>query len=93
MSRADFCACHIDEFEAIAKAWMEREENHERQEWERLRTLAAITIQPHIRKKLTARQLMPLPWDRPERKEEKLTMAERKKRAAEAARKLGAKTY
>lgn len=29
-----------------------------------MRILAAISIQPHVKKKLTPRALLPLPWDR-----------------------------
>lgn len=30
---------------------------------ERARMVAAICIQPHVRKRITPRQLLPLPWD------------------------------
>ena len=39
-------------------------ENRQREAWERARTVAAICIQPHVRKKITPRQLLPLPWDK-----------------------------
>jgi hypothetical protein len=39
-------------------------EPQERMEWERMRLLAAITIQPHCKKKMTPERLLPLPWDR-----------------------------
>ncbi len=29
-----------------------------------MRILAAISIQPHVKKKLTPQALLPLPWDR-----------------------------
>jgi len=37
--------------------------DRERAEWERMRLFATIGIQPHVRKKVTPRQLVPLPWD------------------------------
>ena len=43
----------FDEFESICKAWREMSEVQNRDEWERTRTLAAICIQPHIKKKIT----------------------------------------
>ena len=32
--------------------------------WERMRLLAAYTIQPHVKRKITAKKLLPLPWDK-----------------------------
>lgn len=63
MSRTEFCECAYDEFEHICKAWREMTDSLNREQWERTRLLAAITIQPHIRKRITPRQLLPLPWD------------------------------
>lgn len=63
MSVDDFCKCDFDEFEAICRAWQEISDARCRDLWERMRTLASITIQPHIRKKITPKQLFPLPWD------------------------------
>lgn len=77
--------CTPAEFDAISKAWNEECERRERGAWERLRTLAAITIQPHLTKKITPRKLLPLPWDnnRPKREAaetEQLSAEERQKR-------------
>lgn len=30
-----------------------------------MRLLATYAIQPHVKKKITARNLLPLPWDKP----------------------------
>ena len=38
-------------------------ESHNRDAWERTRILAAISIQPHIKNKITHKQLLPMPWD------------------------------
>ena len=37
-------------------------------EWERTRTLASILISPHLKKgrRITPKQLIPLPWDKKE---------------------------
>lgn len=67
MSLDDFCALDFDEFEAVTRAWTEMRESQERQEWERMRMLATIGIQPHAKKKLTPAQLLPFPWDREEK--------------------------
>lgn len=61
MSLSDFCACDFDEFAGICRAWHEMGEARSRDSWERMRTLASIAIQPHVRKRLTPRQLLPLP--------------------------------
>lgn len=58
--------------------------------WERARTVAAICIQPHVRKRVTPRQLMPMPWDGkpgiPSPAPDTLTPEERLKRFESIAR-------
>ena len=92
MSHDDFCKCTFGEFESISKAWREMTENSSRDQWERTRTLAAICIQPHVRKRITPRQLLPLPWDNKNsvrRKNPPITPEERIKRFEEVAHRLG----
>ena len=36
--------------------------------WQRMRMLATITIQPHVRSKITPQRLLPFPWESPKRK-------------------------
>ena len=63
--------------------------------WERMRLLATITIQPHLakNKKITPEKLLPLPWDKKRKQEErkapKLTAAQQRKRMEELVKKLG----
>jgi len=48
--------------------------------------VADISIQPHVRKKITPRQLLPLPWDKdvnPRNNAPQLTAEERQKRFEE----------
>lgn len=58
-------------------------------DWERMRLLAAISIQPHIKKKITAQKLVPLPWDRKKEpvarngEAKKLTVEQHRQRAKE----------
>ncbi len=63
--------------------------------WERARTVAAIAIQPHVKKKLTPQQLLPLPWDKKKQNRKqgptKLTAEEKRKRFEDVARRLGDK--
>lgn len=63
MSHDDFCKSTVEEFESICKAWREMTEGNNRDAWERARIMTAIIIQPHLKKKITPRQLLPLPWD------------------------------
>lgn len=86
MSHDDFCKCTFGEFESICEAWRGMNENRQRESWERARTVAAICIQPHVRKKITPRQLLPLPWDKnisPRNDAPQLTAEERQKRFEE----------
>lgn len=94
MSVDEFCRCYFDEFEAIYHAWAEMREGDTRDSWERTRTLAAINIQPHVRKKITPRQLLQLPWDnvykgRRGEAPQSLSREELRARAEEVARRLG----
>ncbi|MCM1484083.1 MAG: hypothetical protein NC043_07085 [Muribaculaceae bacterium] len=54
---------YFDEFEAVCEAWSTLAERQNREAWERTRMLAAICIQPHVRRRVTPRKLLPLPWD------------------------------
>ena len=71
MSYDDFCRCTPEEFKATTEAWNEMREAEERISWERMRLLATITIQPHVRSRLTATKLLPFPWDNPKQQCEK----------------------
>jgi len=92
MSRDDFCNCYYDEFEGICRAWRQMHEGQNREAWERARIVATIAIQPHVNKKITPQQLLPLPWDKKNtiRRGEapKLTAEEQQKRFEEVARLL-----
>ena len=48
----------------MCASWGRHNEGLEQGSWERMRLLATITIQPHVKKRLTPGQLLPLPWDR-----------------------------
>ncbi|HBI57740.1 MAG TPA: hypothetical protein DDY12_01620 [Porphyromonadaceae bacterium] len=53
---------------------------------QKTQSVAAINIQPHVRKKITPRQLLPLPWDKdvnPRNNAPQLTAEERQKRFEE----------
>lgn len=63
MSVTDFCGLTPEEFSEVCKAHTENVEADYRDAWERTRILAAIVIQPHIRRSITPAQLISLPWD------------------------------
>ena len=59
----DFCRLTPDEFEAVCDAWHDDREHTLHDEWERMRLLATITIQPHVKGKLSPQRLLPFPWE------------------------------
>ena len=63
LSLPDFCALTPSEFRSVCDAWGRQGERLEQGAWERMRLLATITIQPHVKKRLTPGQLLPLPWE------------------------------
>lgn len=63
MNYDDFLRVDVDAFSEIYKAYHDREENKARGEWERMRLLATISIQPHIKKSITPQKLLPFSWD------------------------------
>lgn len=92
MALQDFTALTPEEFAAACKAHCTQREAESREHWEQIRTLAVIAIQPHLKKRITARQLLPLPWDKGEdpgkkRSERTLTREEQLRRFEELARK------
>lgn len=87
-----FWAMSIEEFTLANKAWQEQEEQRIEGEWERMRVAAAILIQPHIKKKITADKLLPLPWDRkkiPHQAAPHQSKAESDRRAEELMKRQG----
>lgn len=63
MSFQDFCLYTVGELEWIFHYHRESREQMERQEWERMRLHAVMTMQPHCRNRLRAEWLLPFPWD------------------------------
>lgn len=94
LSYDDFCNLYQQEFAAVNKAWYQQQEALQQGEWERTRILAAISIQPHVKKKLTPEKLLPLPWDGKRRKaakgdEPELTKEQKHERFKELLHRLG----
>lgn len=53
----------VEELEAVVSEWSKGREQDYQDRWERMRLLATIVIQPHLKKRLSAKELLPLPWD------------------------------
>lgn len=93
----DFCKMDFEEFAAVYKAYAEQRDTDFKDEWQRMRMLAAIVIQPHLAKnrKITPEKLLPFPWDKKRAKcssdKLKLTPEQQRKRMAKLADKLGDK--
>ncbi len=84
-----------DDFAAVYKAYAEQRDTDFKDAWQRMRMLAAITIQPHLAKgkSLTPEKLLPFPWDKTNEKRKsdkpRMTAEEQRRRMAELAKKLG----
>lgn len=94
MNYRDFFRMTGEEFTEAARAYRENEERLSRERWEIMRMQSSILIQPYVKKKLTARELLEFPWDtkadtHEDREPEDLTIEERKRLAAEAVKKWG----
>lgn len=90
----DFCGLTPQEFEAICKAYHDQRQSDYQNDWERMRMLATICIQPHVKNKLTPHKLLPFAWDNKRKRskaEQSMTAEERQKRMAEMIAKLGEK--
>ncbi len=86
----------FEEFAAVYKAYAEQRDTDFKDEWQRMRLLATIVIQPHLAKgkKVTPEKLLPFPWDKKKTqkrgdKEQALTLQQQRERMAELVKKLG----
>jgi len=81
----------FDEFEAVFSAYNDAQELVLRESWEQTRILAAITVQPHSKKRIYPQKLIPLPWDKTHQPETKprLSKDEQLERMKELVQRLG----
>lgn len=68
ISLDDFGRLTYGEFQEIAKADRERREQEHRDNWERMRMHAVMTMQPHCKRRLTCKGVLPFPWEKEERR-------------------------
>lgn len=59
----DFMKLTPEEYNSICACYTDKEQIQYKDNWERMRILACITIQPHVKGKLTPHKLLPLSWD------------------------------
>lgn len=60
----DFCKLTPTEFEGVYKVYVGQREAQYKDDWTRMRMLATIVIQPHVKKRITPQALMPFPWEK-----------------------------
>lgn len=87
----DFCSCTPSEFWKCYASWQQQAEMEQRESWEQTRVLCASMLQPYSKKRLSGRDIFPLPWDgkEEEEKKESISEEERKARYEAAKRRYG----
>lgn len=63
MPLAEWQTLTPDEWQAVCRAWADHAEALQHDKWERMRLLATISVQPHVKGRITPATLLPLPWD------------------------------
>mgnify|MGYP000038969804 FL=1 len=93
LSYDDFCKLDFEEFAAVYKAYAEQRDTDFKDNWQRMRLLATIVIQPHLdkRHKVTPEKLLPFPWDKAKTKKQqaRITPDKQRERMADLVKKLG----
>lgn len=96
MSLGDFCQLGLDEFRAVCESWHAQRDAESRDAWSRMRMLATIAIQPHVKGTIKPERLLPFPWEQqktvaavPQRTQNHLSKAESKKRFEMLAKRGG----
>lgn len=87
MSYDDFCRCTLIQLQSAVKAHRDYSTSERRDAWERARWVAMVTVQPHVKRRLSLSDL-PLPWDaerRPPAGQAPAMSAEQRREAAAAA--------
>ena len=95
LSYDDFCRLTPVEVEHIYKEYREEQDSDYKDQWGRIRMLATIMIQPHLKKKITPQKLLPFPWESDtnglQKKEATITPAQSMKRFEELAKRVEVK--
>ena len=95
MSLRDFCSLTPEEWREVCRGWHASRDQASHETWEQTRWLGTVTVQPHVRKRLSPRDLLRLPWDEAVQNKDnapRMSREERERRMAAAIRRMGA-TY
>lgn len=84
LSFRDFCRLTFDEMEEVLRVSRERREQTMRDEWERMRMHAVMTMQPHCKKRLSPQTLLKFPWEKKRMGQRNSTPTPNKDQAKEA---------
>ena len=90
MSLGDFEHLTPDEWRATCQCWHTAREEESRERWEQVRWLGTVTVQPHVRKHLSPRDLLHFSWDEKTKESSpRMSREEHMKRMAAAIRRMG----
>lgn len=64
LSYVEFCRLEPYEFSYIYEAYSDERAERDQADWERMRMLASITIQPHVKNRVIPRKLLEFPWEK-----------------------------
>lgn len=81
LSFDDFCRLQMREFTACCKAYNEQRTAEIRNDWERMRMLATIVIQPHVKGRVTPEKLLPFEWEKPRKRKNQKPVSKKEGRA------------
>lgn len=81
MTYDDFCRLTPEEFEGVYKFYSEKAESLYKDGWERMRMQATLAVQPHVKKRLTPKELLPFPWEK--KRTQEFVLPEKDKRLLE----------
>ena len=76
----------------MCASWRESREQTSHEGWEQTRWLGTMMVQPHVRRSLSPRDVLKLPWEEEiHRMEPRMSKEERERRMADAIRRMGAR--
>lgn len=75
----------------MCASWRESRGQASHENWEQTRWLGTMVVQPHVRRSLSPKDVLRLPWDmKTEHREPHMSKEERERRMADAIRRMGA---
>ena len=75
LSYDDFCRLEMREFTACCRAYNEHRSAELHDAWERMRLLATIVIQPHVKGKVSPQKLLPFDWEKTKKKAPRVSVS------------------